>query len=394
MTPDLPSQVLRACRRVLPAGRPLVLHEPTLGDDERRVVDECIRSGWISTAGPFVERFERAITDYTGSLHVVATVNGTAALHGALLALGVASGDEVLVPSLTFVATANAIAYCGATPHFVDVDTATLGVDPHALDVHLAATALRRSGELVNRRSGRRIAALVVMHTFGHPADMDALLEVAARWHLPTVEDAAESLGSIYRGRHTGTLGRIGILSFNGNKIVTTGGGGAILTSDSALGRKARHLCTTARVAAGMRFVHDEIGYNYRLPSINAALGLAQLARLPSLLAAKRALAARYADAFSTCTGTRFFWPTAVAESNHWLNTLILDDTAAGCLDDVLAKLEADNIGARPAWTPMHELPMYSEAPRAALDVTTSLARRIVNLPSSAVLAMDHDTKH
>lgn len=393
MTPDLPDQVLVACRRVLPAARPLALHEPTLGDDERQIVDECIRSGWISTAGPFVERFERAIADYTGSPHVVATVNGTAALHGALLALGVASGDEVLVPSLTFVATANAIAYCGATPHFVDLDAATLGVDPRALDAHLVASAIRSGGDLLNRHTGRRIAALVVMHTFGHPADMDALLEVAARWHLPIVEDAAESLGSTFRGRHTGTLGRIGILSFNGNKIVTTGGGGAILTSDAELGRKARHLCTTARVAAGMRFVHDEIGYNYRLPSINAALGLAQLKRLPALLAAKRVLAAQYAEAFANCAGAQLFSPPEYADSNHWLNTLILPADAVGCLDDVLAALTSDGIGARPAWTPMHELSMYAPAPRADLAATSSLARRIVNLPSSPGLAAANEPK-
>ncbi len=391
MTTDLARRILIACRCVLPPTRPLALHEPTLGDYERRLVDECIRSGWISTAGPYVERFERAIADYTGSPHVVATVNGTSALHGALLALGVSRNDEVLVPSLTFVATANAIAYCGATPHFVDVDMATLGVDARALDEHLNVTAIRTTAGIANRLTGRRIAALIVMHTFGHPANLEGLCEVAARWGLPLVEDAAESLGSTYRGRHTGTFGGIGILSFNGNKIVTTGGGGAILTSDLELGRKARHLCTTARVPAGLGFVHDEIGYNYRLPSINAALGLAQLERLPQLLNAKRSLAARYAESFAECAGARLFSPEQDAHSNHWLNTLMLDVEECERLDEVISALDGDGIGARPAWTPMHELAMYTEAPRANLDVTTSLARRIVNLPSSPTLAKPGD---
>ena len=387
MTNDLALRILAACRHALPQARPLALHEPSLGDDERRLVDECIRSGWISTAGPYVERFERAIADYTGSPHVVATVNGTSALHGALLALGVSRSDEVLVPSLTFVATANAIAYCGATPHFVDVDMDTLGVDAQTLDEHLNVTAIRTAAGLENRHTGHRIAALIVMHTFGHPANLEGLLEVAVRWGLPLVEDAAESLGSTYRGRHTGSLGRVGILSFNGNKIVTTGGGGAILTSDPELGHRARHLCTTARVPAGVRFIHDEIGYNYRLPSLNAALGLAQFERLPQLVHAKRSLAARYAESFAECAGARLFSPPEDAHSNYWLNTLILDQEQADRLDEIISVLNGDGIGVRPAWTPVHELAMYAEAPRATLDVTNGLARRIVNLPSSPALA-------
>lgn len=387
MTSDLIADILAACRRALPDRRPLALHEPTLGDEERRAVDECIRSGWISTAGPFVERFEATIGRFTGARHVVALMNGTSALHGALLALGVEIGDEILVPSLTFVATANAIAYCGATPHFVDACSQTLGVSPVALESHLAETAVRRDTGTVNRSTGRPIRALVVMHTFGHPAAMRSLRSIADRWGIALVEDAAESLGSTYEGRHTGTLGRIGILSFNGNKIVTTGGGGAILTDDPELARKARHLCTTSRVGAGWKFVHDEVGYNYRLPSINAALGLAQFERLPRLLTAKRALAARYADAFEGISGARFFRPADCETSNHWLNTLILEEAHAERLDDVLSALDGDGIGARPAWTPMHQLSMYAQAPRMPLPVVESLARRVVNLPSSPDLA-------
>ena len=387
MTSDLARSVLDACRRVLPAQRPLPLHEPMLGASERAYVDECLRSGWISTAGPFVERFEAALTTLTGARHVVATVNGTCALHAALLAIGVAPGDEVLVPSLTFVATANAIAYCGATPHFVDVSTRTLGVDPTALEADLSAHAERDAAGARNRTTGRPLKALIVMHTFGHPADMAALRALTARWGLLLVEDAAESLGSSCLERHTGTLGDIGILSFNGNKIVTTGGGGAILTDDPRLARCARHLCTTARIAAGAGFVHDRVGYNYRMPSLNAALGLAQLERLPQLLTAKRLLAHRYTEAFADLAGATFFRPTAPEDSNHWLNALVLGPEHADSLSDVLATLDGDGIGARPVWTPMHQLTMYANAPRMALTNVESFARRIVNLPSSPALA-------
>lgn len=387
MTRDLAQSVLHACRSVLPAQRPLPLHESMLGASERAYVDECLRSGWISTAGPFVERFEAALAALTGARHVVATVNGTCALHAALLAIGVAPGDEVLVPSLTFVATANAIAYCGATPHFVDVSTTTLGVDAAALEAHLSAHAERDGAGVRNRTTGRRLKALVVMHTFGHPADMAALRALTTRWGLLLVEDAAESMGSTYRERHTGTLGDIGILSFNGNKIVTTGGGGAILTDDPKLAQSARHLCTTARVAAGTGFVHDRVGYNYRMPSLNAALGVAQLERLPQLLTAKHLLAHRYAEAFADLAGATFFRPASPENSNHWLNTLILAPEHAERLSDVLATLDADGIGARPTWTPMHQLSMYADAPRTALPNVESLARRIVNLPSSPALA-------
>jgi len=387
MNTGLARDVLDACRRVLPDRRPLALHEPMLGEAERLSVDECLRSGWISTAGPYVERFEAAIAAYTRARHVIATVNGTSALHGALLALGIERDDEVLMPSLTFVATANAVAYCGAMPHFVDACPRTLGVDPEALAAHLADIAEADVIGPKNRTTGRRIRALIVMHTFGHPAAMDALRTVTDRWNIALIEDAAESLGSMYHGRHTGTLGRIGILSFNGNKIVTSGGGGAILCDDDELARKARHLCTTARVEAGVGFVHDRIGYNYRLPSINAALGLAQLERLPRFLTAKRKLATRYAEAFRELQGARFFLPANSDQSNHWLNTLILDDTHAERLNEVLGTLDGHGIGARPVWTPMHQLPMYAGTPRSPLPVAESLARRIVNLPSSPGLA-------
>ena len=386
MSAELAGAILDACRKVLPAHRPLALHEPVLGDAEQRLVEECLRSGWVSTAGPYVERFESELCAVTGACHAIAVVNGTAALHAALLVAGVRAGDEVLVPTLTFVATANAVAYCGAIPHFVDASAKTLGVEAQALDRYLSEHAMHSGAATLNRTTQRPLRALVVMHTFGHPADMDALRALADRWRLVLIEDAAESLGSTYQGKHTGTIGAIGTLSFNGNKIVTTGGGGAILINDDVLAKRARHLCTTARVSAGWNFVHDEIGYNYRLPSLNAALGLAQLEQLPRLLAAKRALAHRYAEVFATVPGVRFFKPESMDTSNHWLNTLILDESNAGAREQILACLNADGLYARPAWTPMHRLPMYQDCPRMPLPVADTLARCIVNLPSSPAL--------
>jgi perosamine synthetase len=389
MSQGLVTDILEACRQVLPSTRPLALHEPTLGELERRYVDDCLRSGWVSTAGPFVDRFEAELCAVTGAQHAIAVVNGTSALHAALLVAGVKAGEEVLSPTLSFVATANAISYSGAAAHFVDACEATLGVDPQALDLYLSSIADHSDGTTTNRSTGRRIAALVVMHTFGHPVDMNGICAVASRWGLAVVEDAAESLGSTYKNRHTGTIGRIGIISFNGNKIVTTGGGGAILTDDPTLAQQARHLCTTARTSAEWNFMHDQVGYNYRMPSLNAALGCAQLQQLPRLLAAKRELAHCYARAFAELTGVRLFVPDPHGASNHWLNTLLLDEANSEIRDEVLRALNAEGIAARPAWTPMHWLPMYKDCPRMPLRVAEKLARCIINLPSSPSLVSE-----
>lgn len=386
MSGDLAREIAAACRAALPCGRPLALHEPTIGAAERRSVDACLASGWVSSAGPFVARFEEALCAATAAKHAIATVNGTSALHLALLAAGVGVGDEVLLPALTFVATANAVSYCGAIPNFADIHPQTLGVDAHALDRYLKESAGRGAHGAFNRVTGRPIRAIVVMHTFGHPADLASIAEVADTWCLTLIEDAAESLGSTYRGRHTGTLGRLGTLSFNGNKIVTTGGGGAVLTDDPELAERVRHLSTTARVNERFNFTHDALGYNYRMPSINAALGLAQLEQLQCALAAKRELAARYDRAFRAVAGVRFFVPPQPDTSNHWLNTLILDERHCAQRDRILAMLNDEGIGARPAWTPMHELPMYRGSPRMPLPVVDRLARAIINLPSSPSL--------
>jgi perosamine synthetase len=368
------------------APRPVALHEPVFLGNEWRNLKDCLDSGWVSSAGSYVDRFERELGDHVGG-YAIAVSNGTAALHTCMILAGVGTNDEVLVPSLTFIATANAVSYCGAIPHFVDSTETTLGIDPRRLADYLKGIAKVRGKECRNRQTGRRIRAVVPMHTFGHPVDLDALQEVAATFRLLLVEDAAESLGSYYKGSHTGPLGAVGALSFNGNKVITTGGGGAVVTRDAELAARAKHLTTTARVPHRWSFIHDEVGYNYRMPNLNAALGCAQLEALPGLVQKKRSLAQRYATAFAGMSGVRVFAEPSFARSNYWLNVLMLDESAAVKRDEILDLTNARGIHTRPVWTPMHKLPMYSACPRMELPVVASLERRIVCLPSGPRLA-------
>lgn len=380
-------QILRAVTRVLgPADKTVPLHEPEFAGREWEYVKECIDTGWVSSVGSFVDRFERDLAAYTGVPHAIATSNGTAALHVCLLLAGVQRGDEVLLPALTFIATANAVSYAGGVPHFVDSEATSLGVDADKLEQHLRDTAQIVDGGCINRRTGARIAALVVMHVFGHPCDLDALDALARRWNLVLIEDAAESLGSTYHGRHTGHVGRLSALSFNGNKVVTTGGGGAVLTGDAELARRAKHLTTTARTPHRWSFLHDEVGYNYRLPNLNAALGCAQLERLDDMVRRKRALAARYIAAFEGLGGARVLPEPDGTQSNYWLVAMLLDPSSAAQRDAVLTALNDAGYMSRPVWTLMHRLPMYQDCPRADLSVAEQLESRVINLPSSARL--------
>jgi aminotransferase in exopolysaccharide biosynthesis len=336
--------------------------------------------------GKFVDRFEAELAAFTGAKRAVAVVNGTAALHVALLLAGVEAGDEVLLPALTFIATANAVAYCQAIPHFVDSEERSLGMDAYALRDYLAATTEMRGGHCINRTTGRVIRAVVPMHTFGHPVDIDALLAVAHDFSLQLIEDAAESLGSTVGGRHTGTFGLMGTLSFNGNKTITTGGGGAILTNDLELGARAKHLTTTAKLPHRWNFHHDEVGYNYRLPNLNAALGCAQLEQLPRFLLEKRRLFDRYRMAFADVAGVRIVAEPAQCSSNYWLQTLLIDEPFADQRDAVLTATNDAGLMTRPAWALMHSMSMYSNSPKASLSVAESLQRRLINIPSSAEL--------
>ena len=384
----LARQIIDAIHAVVGPG-PVALHEPRFAGNEWTYLKECLDSTYVSSVGKFVDRFEADLVVYTGAKYAVAVVNGTAALHVALRLAGVRQDDEVLIPALTFVATATAVAYCGATPHFADSEERTLGLDPQALREYLQGISEIRSGQCVNRNTGHVIRALVPMHAFGHPVDIDGALALARDFHLALVEDAAESLGSAVRGRHTGTFGLMGTLSFNGNKTITTGGGGAILTDDPELARRAKHLTTTAKVPHRWEYVHDEIGYNYRMPNINAALGCAQLEQLPDFLAAKRRIFERYQAAFAAVTQARIVAEPDGCRSNYWLQTLLLDDSVAGQRDAILAATNDAGLMTRPTWTLMHRLAPYRECPKMELPAAESLERRLINLPSSAQLGMD-----
>jgi perosamine synthetase len=386
-------RIVATLRDVLvPGGALIALHEPSFEGNEWAYVRECLDTQWVSSAGTYVDRFESMLAEYTGARRAVVVVNGTAALHVALLLAGVERGDEVLVPALTFVATANAVAYCGAVPHFVDSEERTLGLDPNKLASYLGEIALVRDGVCRNRQTGRTIRAVIPMHTFGHPVDLDTLADVCERHGIVMVEDAAESLGSYYKGRHTGRWGRMSTLSFNGNKVVTTGGGGAILTDDEALADHARHLTTTGKRAHRWHYDHDMVAFNYRLPNINAALGCAQLEQLDRFLAQKRRLAERYATVFDEVDGVRFVTEPPFARSNYWLNALLLDEAHAAERDPLLEAAFASGIMTRPPWTLMNNLPMYEASPRMDLAVAESIERRLVNIPSSASL-MSADTE-
>lgn len=358
------------------------MHAPVFAGQERAYVNETLDSTFVSSVGAFVDRFEREMAAYTGSPRAVATVNGTAALHMALQLVGVQAGDWVITQALTFVATCNAIAYCHAQPVFIDVDRQTLGLSPVALAEWLDANAYVDDQGLCRSKTQHKIIrACVPMHTFGHPADIDGLLKVCTAWGIKLVEDAAESLGSFYKGQHTGTFGDVGTLSFNGNKIMTTGGGGMIL-ADGSLGIRAKHLTTTAKKPHAYEFVHDAVGYNYRLPNINAALGCAQLEQLETFIANKRQLASRYASFFEG-SDIQFVSEPKECRSNYWLNAIICQDRTQR--DSLLSATNDNGVMTRPIWALMSTLPMYASCPKGDLGNSEWLADRVVNLPSSVL---------
>lgn len=385
---DVVNRIVDAIRLVTGFG-PIALHEPSFEGNEWKYLEQCLESNYVSSTGKFVDQFESSISEYTGAKHVVSVVNGTAALQIALKLVGVKNGDEVLVPALTFVATANAVSYLGAIPHFVDSEADTLGIDVEKLRSYLYETTELESGLCINRSTRRVIRALVPMHTFGHPSDLEGLLSVAEEFNLLLVEDAAESLGSYYQGQHTGTFGVMGVLSFNGNKTITTGGGGAILTNDETLAKRAKHLTTTAKVTHKWEFNHDEIGYNYRMPNLNAALGCAQIEMLSEKVERKRKLYEKYSEAFKSIPEAFVFQEPKNCHSNYWLQTLILEDIDLVFRDLILEKCNQSGITVRPAWKPINQLIPYSEFPAMNLDSSNSLYSRVINLPSSPVLALD-----
>ena len=356
------------------------LHAPQFRGNEKRYLADCIDSTFVSSVGAYVDRFEAMMCEATGARYAVATVNGTAALHLALIVAGVKDGDEVITQPLSFVATCNAIAYQRAFPVLVDVDRDTLGLSPSALSAFLDEQAERRPEGCFNKHSGRRIAAVVPMHSFGLPARIEALVEICDAWGLPLIEDAAESLGSSVGGRHTGTFGRLGAFSFNGNKTITCGGGGCIVTDDEHLARKAKHLSTTAKLPHAWDFFHDEVGYNYRLPNLNAALACAQLEQLPAILENKRATAAAYAT-FCAAEGIAFLGERESTRSNYWLNAILVDPPALR--NAFLEYSNGQGVMTRPVWKLMQHLPAFASAQAGPLDNAQWLESRVVNIPSS-----------
>ncbi|MFD1037066.1 LegC family aminotransferase [Virgibacillus byunsanensis] len=382
---DIWVDVANKIKNIHPDKEFIPLHEPTLDGNEKKYVNDCIEAGWVSSVGKYVDQFERSLAEYTGVKRAVAVVNGTAALQVALKIVGVQPEDEVLIPSLTFIATGNAVSYCGATPHFVDVSRTTLGLDPHKLEKYLKEIAVLNDKVCVNKYSGNIIRAVVPMHTFGHPVDMDPLIEVCNLYNITIVEDAAESLGSFYKGIHTGNLGKASAVSFNGNKIITTGGGGAILTNDETLADYAKHLTTTAKVPHQWDYVHDEVGYNYRMPNINAALGCAQLEKLDNYIEKKRHLVEKYEQIISVYDGIELFKDQSFSKSNYWLQTLAIDEQKHN-KENVLETLNHNGIMSRPVWTPLHKLKPYKDCPKSDLSITDDLFYRIINIPSSPYL--------
>ncbi|MCE2613620.1 LegC family aminotransferase [Flavobacteriaceae bacterium D16] len=356
------------------------LHEPRFWGKEKEYLNNCIDSTFVSSVGKYVDRFEKEIADFTGAKYAVATVNGTAALHIALLLAGIGHGDEVITQALTFVATCNAINYTGAHPILVDVDKDTLGMSPQKLEEFLEANTEIKKGKCYNTKTGRAIKAVVPMHTFGLPAKLEELQKLCNKYNLKLIEDAAESLGSYRNDRHTGTLGWIGTLSFNGNKIITTGGGGMILTNNAELAKRAKHITTTAKVPHKWEYRHDQVAYNYRLPNINAALGCAQMEQLPTFIKHKRELAESYRVFFEN-QGIQFVTEPSGTRSNYWLNAVLLKDREER--DSFLKETNEKGVMTRPAWQLMNELSMYKGAQCGDLSNSEWLEARIVNIPSS-----------
>ena len=370
----LAEKIIDDLSKFLPVKNGMVaLHEPKFNGNELKYVSDCVNTGWVSSVGSYVDKFEADLANYVGAKKAISAVNGTAALHLCLYMAGVRAGDEVLIPNLTFVATANAVSYLGAIPHLIDAETEYLGIDIPKLDEYLSK--IDRS----------KIKAIVPMHTFGHPIDMDGINALAQKYGFAVVEDAAESLGSLYKGKHCGTLAQMSAISFNGNKTITTGGGGAIVTNDEELGRKIKHISTTARVVENFEYSHDEVGFNYRMPNINAALGVAQLEVLPEFIAKKRKLAAKYEEIFTNIEGTKFIKEPSFATSNYWLVAVMIDDEAKRL--EILNKTNAANIMTRPIWRLMSELEMYKKCPKMNLENSYYLTKRVINIPSSPFLA-------
>jgi len=361
----------------------IALHEPVFLGNEKKYLNECIDSTFVSSVGKFVDQFEAMVASYTGAKYAIATVNGTAALHIALLLADVQPDDEVITQPLTFIATCNAISYCNAKAVFIDVDKETMGLSPVALRKFLQENTVIKDEQCLNKKTGKIIKACVPMHTLGHPCRIDEIKAICDEYHIILVEDAAESLGSYYKGQHTGTFGAVSALSFNGNKTITTGGGGMIITNDEQLAKKAKHLTTTAKEAHPYEYIHNVIGYNYRMPNLNAALGCAQMESLADVLKNKRELALEY-EIFFKAQGIQFMTEQTNTVSNFWLNAIILKDKHQR--DDFLKATNDKSVMTRPIWALMNKLEMFKGFQSDSLENALWLEERVVNVPSGVTL--------
>ncbi len=373
-------EISKFIKEIYPEKKIIPLHEPLFEGNELKYLEECIQTTMVSSVGQFVNRFESMIEEYTGAKKAIVCDSGTNALHVALILAGVERNDEVITQPLTFIATVNAIAYCGASPVFIDVNRQTLGLDPNKLEDFLVGNTFLVDGFSVNKVSGKKIKACIPMHTYGHPAEIESLKDICNRFQIKLIEDAAESLGSRYKNKHTGTFGDFGVLSFNGNKTITTGGGGMILTNDITMGDRAKHLTTQAKTNHPWEYIHDEIGYNYRMPNLNAALGCAQLENLDMYIRKKRSIAQRYRKFFET-QDVLFFNEPENSFSNYWLNSIFLKDRFER--DAFLKYSNGQGIRTRPAWRLMNKLPMFENCLTGDLSNALEIEDTLVNLPSS-----------
>ena len=362
------------------------LHEPDIRKEDWGFVKECLKKNFVSSVGNYVNEFEEKLKKYTKAKYVIATVNGTSAIHLALVVMGANENDEVILPSLNFVAAANAVRYCNSIPHFVEVEEDTLGIDPIKLEKYLSKIVIKKNNNSFNKYTNKRIKFMMPLHMFGHPAKIIELKKIAKKYNLKIIEDAAESLGSTFKNKHLGTFGDIGILSFNGNKIITTGGGGALLTNSLKVAKKLKYLSTTAKTPHRWKFEYSDIGYNYRMPGINASLGCAQMKRIKSYVNLKRKLFKKYKAAFGNLKDIKVFQERKNARSNYWLQTIILDNKISYLKDKILEKTNNLGFSVRPVWKPLHKLNKFKSYPRMEMKVTNNLEKRILNLPSSTCL--------
>ncbi len=360
------------------------LHEPFFFGNEKKFLNECIDRNYVSSVGSFVDMFEKKLSEFLGVKHVVLTNSGTSALHSSLLAAGVGKNHEVLVPSLTFVATTNAILYCNATPHFIDSEIETLGINTDQLSSYLKSETVYKNDILVNKITGNQIKAILPVHTFGHACKIEEIIEIAEKYKLTIIEDAAEAIGSKYNNKHLGTFGDMGILSFNGNKTITTGAGGAIMTDNASYAKELKHITTTAKMKHRWKFIHDKLGYNYRMPNICAAVGLAQLENIYTLISKKRDLHSKYKKNFKDNKYVDIFSERERATSNYWFNSIMLKDKFTDYREDILEDLNNNNIGSRPCWELMHKLPYLKNFPKMQMAGSEEIYNKIINMPSSA----------